>query len=332
MSENKIENVGKYYLYRHIRMDNGTPFYVGIGTVREKHTKSKLNYYSRAFNKKERNNFWKRVVAKTDYEVEILLESNDYEFIEQKEIEFIALYGRRDLNKGTLVNLTDGGGGTSTIVFSDAVKELRRLHYKQGRTGLINKNGGENTRAIKVVEISTGKIFETCKEAADSIGMRLSNFCDILRTPTRENTTGFKYLDESSNKERKYSDTAVYDYNTGNIIKSISKASKLYNIGYMSLSGRLKGTLNNDTSLIFYRDFLKGLKPNNLYTSKQKAFKVINIKTGEIFKSMYAAYKTSGLDKSTFKRKVQNKVKNDTSYMLLEEYNSLITTNRHIGI
>lgn len=30
-----IQNIGKYYLYRHIRLDLGSPFYIGIGTKRD---------------------------------------------------------------------------------------------------------------------------------------------------------------------------------------------------------------------------------------------------------------------------------------------------------
>jgi hypothetical protein len=106
-----IENIGSHYVYRHIRKDTGEPFYIGIGTKSDKQSE-----YYRANSKHRRNNFWKSVVNKTDYEVEILLESDDYEFIKQKEIEFISLYGRRDLGKGTLVNMTDGGDGFIGVI------------------------------------------------------------------------------------------------------------------------------------------------------------------------------------------------------------------------
>jgi len=100
---------GLHYLYRHIRLDTNEVFYIGIGTVRKK--EEKYRYYTRARIKNNRNKWWKHVVSKTDYRVEILLESDDYEFINKKEQEFIALYGRKDLGLGTLVNLTDGGNG-----------------------------------------------------------------------------------------------------------------------------------------------------------------------------------------------------------------------------
>jgi hypothetical protein len=90
------------YIYRHIRLDKNKPFYVGIGSD---------NDYKRAHNKHKRTTFWKNIINKTPYEVEILLDGLTWEQACEKEIEFISLYGRADLNKGTLVNMTDGGEG-----------------------------------------------------------------------------------------------------------------------------------------------------------------------------------------------------------------------------
>ena len=101
------------YVYRHIRLDNNTPFYIGIGND---------NRYTRAFNKKNRNSHWKNVAKNTDYEVEILFEHEDYEFIKEKEIEFISLYGRKDLGLGTLCNKTNGGDGCLGLIHTDEAK------------------------------------------------------------------------------------------------------------------------------------------------------------------------------------------------------------------
>ncbi len=120
-----IENIGNHYVYRHIRKDTGEPFYIGIGTKSDKQSE-----YHRANSKHKRNDFWKSVVNKADYEVEILLESNDYDFIKQKEIEFIALYGRRDLGKGTLVNMTDGGDGVIGVIQTLESIDKRRVKLK----------------------------------------------------------------------------------------------------------------------------------------------------------------------------------------------------------
>ena len=92
-----LKNTGKYYLYRHIRLDKNEPFYIGVGTkVNKKSFLKVTSEYVRAYSKTRRNKIWIDIVSKTDYEVEILLESDNYEFIKQKEIEFIALYGRRN--------------------------------------------------------------------------------------------------------------------------------------------------------------------------------------------------------------------------------------------
>jgi len=63
------------YLYRHIRLDKNEPFYIGIGGF------DKTDFeYKRAYDKTRRNNIWKRIINKTDYRVEILMD--ELSFIE----------------------------------------------------------------------------------------------------------------------------------------------------------------------------------------------------------------------------------------------------------
>jgi hypothetical protein len=69
------------------------------------------------------------------------MESDDYEFIKQKEIEFIALYGRKNLGKGSLVNLTDGGEGTIGYVVSiGARKKISENSWYRGKFGKNHPN------------------------------------------------------------------------------------------------------------------------------------------------------------------------------------------------
>jgi hypothetical protein len=100
------------YVYRHIRLDKNEPFYIGIGNDQE---------YKRAHDKYacRRSKFWKKIADKTEYIVEILFDDIDFEFAKQKEIEFIKLYGRKNLGTGPLCNLTDGGDGLANIVFTE---------------------------------------------------------------------------------------------------------------------------------------------------------------------------------------------------------------------
>ena len=109
------------YVYRHIRLDKNEPFYIGIGSDKE---------YKRASTPKNRNIFWKRVVNKTDFEVEILCDNLNWDEACIKEKEFISLYGRKDKNKGSLCNLTDGGDGSVGVIVSEYGKKQRSEFMK----------------------------------------------------------------------------------------------------------------------------------------------------------------------------------------------------------
>jgi hypothetical protein len=71
-------------------------------------------------------------VKNSAYEVEVIFEHNDFNFIKDKEKEFIKLYGRVDLGTGSLINQTSGGQGRSGALFSDSEKEKRR-NYPKGK-------------------------------------------------------------------------------------------------------------------------------------------------------------------------------------------------------
>lgn len=105
---------GKYFIYRHIRSDKNIPFYIGVGT-KTSYTNTFNEIYRRAFKRTGRNQFWNNIVSKTQYTVEIIIESKDYNYILEKEIELIKLYGRYDLGVGSLANLTDGGIGNQNM-------------------------------------------------------------------------------------------------------------------------------------------------------------------------------------------------------------------------
>jgi hypothetical protein len=123
----------KHYLYRHIRLDKDEPFYIGIGTKQFRSHPHMRSEYRRAYETSRKESLiWNKIVNKTDYEVEILFESNDYEFIKQKEREFIKLYGRINNKTGCLANLTDGGDGTIGYIPSKQQVEEHRL-YMIGR-------------------------------------------------------------------------------------------------------------------------------------------------------------------------------------------------------
>lgn len=97
-------------VYRHVRLDTNEVFYIGIGCEK------------RPDSKRHRNKWWHNIVNKTDYRVDILFDDLTWEEACKKEKEFITLYGRRDLNTGTLVNMTDGGDGMLGRIMTDEIK------------------------------------------------------------------------------------------------------------------------------------------------------------------------------------------------------------------
>ena len=103
-----------HYLYRHIRLDSNQVFYIGVGTKTRQNIFFTLkSEFYRAYDFKKRNNVWQKIAAKTEVKVEILFESDDLAFIQQKEKEFISLYGRIVDNTGSLANLAEGGDSQS---------------------------------------------------------------------------------------------------------------------------------------------------------------------------------------------------------------------------
>ena len=120
------------YIYKHTRNDTNEVFYIGIGSGKT---------YKRAYKKTGRNKFWHNIVKKTSYTVTIIEDNIPWEEACIKEIQLIALYGRRDLSKGTLVNLTDGGEGSKGVIMSDSLKEFHRntLNIHRSKTNEINK-------------------------------------------------------------------------------------------------------------------------------------------------------------------------------------------------
>ena len=91
-------------VYRHRRLDNNSIFYIGIGVNK-----------NRAYQTRSRNNFWKNIVSKTKYQVEIIANGINYDDAKELEIFLISIYKRKDLYNGILCNMTDGGDGNSNM-------------------------------------------------------------------------------------------------------------------------------------------------------------------------------------------------------------------------
>lgn len=106
--------MSEFYIYRHVRNDLNIPFYIGMAEKRDGFKDSCTEYQRAYFTfPGKRSKHWTNIYNKTnkDISIDILYESDSFEEIKQKEIEFIKMYGRMDLGMGPLVNFTNGGEG-----------------------------------------------------------------------------------------------------------------------------------------------------------------------------------------------------------------------------
>lgn len=115
----------KFYIYIHCTPD-GIPFYIGKGKE------------NRCLDETYRNQWWKNIVNKYGYYVIIKEINLSEEDCFKKEVFWIEHFGRRDLNTGTLVNLTNGGEGVAGRIWSEDQKETRSKYFRENLETLQN--------------------------------------------------------------------------------------------------------------------------------------------------------------------------------------------------
>ena len=93
--------MNKYCVYIHTNPVKQEVFYVGIGNEK------------RPFDISTRTTYWKNIVNKYGYLITIIHRDLTREQAIKKEINYIKLFGRRDMGLGSLVNMTNGGDGVS---------------------------------------------------------------------------------------------------------------------------------------------------------------------------------------------------------------------------
>lgn len=193
LANNFIVDNGDYYLYRHVRSDTNLPFYIGIGTKVKRENNN--GTYQRANAKTDRNNIWRNIVRKTDYIVEILLESDNLEFIEQKEIEFISLYGRKLNGTGTLSNICDGGKTKRRIKKStdQVIKDFESVHgdrYDYSKFQYFDAK----TKSVIICKIH-GEFLQDPGTHLKGCGCRSCSFKSTKRRVSKRNNSGPKFIE-----------------------------------------------------------------------------------------------------------------------------------------
>lgn len=247
-----------FYIYRHIRPDTNEVFYIGKGNNLD----TRLKLYRRAYLIQQRTDYWKSVVAKNNgiFKVEIIWECEQEKEANLKEIEFISIYGRADLNKGSLVNLTDGGEGVCGIIqrAESIAKRSGKNHYHY--QGLMEKYAKEKMGRLekrKVLDVKTLQVFNTTLEASLFNGISNKNLSRYLNG-TKTNKTSLCYYSDylSGNykvlqtpKENKGVWRKVIDIQTGLVYDSIRKSITATTYKEPTIRKMLDGRIANKTNL-----------------------------------------------------------------------------------
>jgi len=181
--------MGNKVVYIHKRATDGKIFYVGIGKP------------ERPYIIQKRNPIWHGVVLKYGYKVEVIHEHLEAEDAARIEVELIAKYGRRDLKKGYLTNLTDGGEGTtnpSPDSISKRVEKTNKAISAYFLSGKFSKHFKSAVIASKELGILKHNITSACRGDLAFAGDFI--WCYKGEIPEENIKTWAQMLDERSQR------------------------------------------------------------------------------------------------------------------------------------
>ena len=168
-------------VYRHRRLDTNEIFYVGIGNIKRPYIKS------------NRSKWWKRIINKTEYSVEILAKNLSKEEACELEIFLISLYGRQNIKTGILCNLTEGGETLKGYKHSEEARKNMSIAAKnKPKVTEETKLKGAISKGTKVIDTETGIIYESVTILAKEKELNKSSLINKLNGHRKNNTT-FKY-------------------------------------------------------------------------------------------------------------------------------------------
>lgn len=203
-----------FYVYRHIRNDTNTPFYVGKGVERNR----------RAVVTQGRNTYWKNIVRTHGYRVEIVKRFDNETEALNFEAQLIRQYKIFGLCEANFVNydvIRSGAAGhrwtaesrakaAAAKIGTTASSETRakmstsqsgvnnaffgKFHSEEFKSHLSRRHresaqfaGHKNPAARSVVDLKSGKMYRTLREAAIDTGVfwiTVSRHCrDLVKSP-----------------------------------------------------------------------------------------------------------------------------------------------------
>lgn len=232
----------QFYVYRHIRLDTNTPFYVGKGSI----------LLQRAYQKgTRRSEYWNRIVSKYGYIVEIIEKNLTEEQAFAKEIELIKSYKSQGYCEA---NFTDGGEGASGLVFSKEHREkLSKSQKGKKHSEGTRKKMSDSKKGQKPWIKGKKHSEESCQKMSEAHKGKVSwnrgrKFSEETRKKMSEARRG-KFTGKNHPSAKK-----VICTKTNKIWDTIKDAAEFINITPEYLAIQLRGVLKNKTTLIYYKE------------------------------------------------------------------------------
>ena len=210
-------------VYLHRRNDDNSIFYVGMGNQ------------ERVYDKSGRNQYWKNIVRKYGYTYEVIADNLSVEDAYKLEVSLIRKLGRKDLGKGRLVNMTNGGDGHNNPN-SEVIKTLIEKNRKNMKPVSQYNRKGELVATYRSLSF-----------ASKQTSLSRQHIRDCVNGKT--NTCG-GYVWVSSNEEYKH---------------DISKWDKGSNAMKGGKNPNAKLVLNEQTG-VFYESMSLALKSQTKYS------------------------------------------------------------------
>lgn len=214
--------------------------------------------------------------------------------------------------------------------WSDESKDKVRgeNHYSFGKKGILSplfgkkRDSSNHVNNKSVINTNTLEEFVSITKAAENAGMDRAKLTEYLLNPYKNPThymlkKDYEKLGKIEPCKRKGLEKEVINEDTLKIYKNTSQAAKDLNIDRRALASQLNGEALRKTSLYYYDEWLNG----NITThnKNKQSIEVINVKTDKIYKSIREASFESGLNETTFRKRLK-KDKNDTGFMYYKDW------------
>jgi hypothetical protein len=249
-----------YYIYRYIRLDTNTPFYIGKGKN------------NRAFELYNRNQYFKNIHNSIPTKVEVFIQNLKENQAFNKEIEFIKLYKSMGYCEA---NLTDGGEGTSGWAPSEETKRriskahkgkiISEAQREKLRLANLGKKQSEETKAKRSAalkgkpqhseaskenlrnKIDHSKVHSIKAKAKISASQKGRKAWNTGTSPSKETRQKLSEI----NKGNSFRAKKVINIQTSIVYKSIKEVAIAHNIKPKNLRRYLSGSRPNKTTLAY---------------------------------------------------------------------------------